>query len=60
VPKEGYVVVTVKKEAWEALRKVAKEWGVGVSETILRLIQYRDIGERLERLEEKLGRLLQS
>jgi len=60
MPKEGYVVVTLKRDAYEALRKLAREWRTGISEAILRLIQYKDIGERLERLEEKLNRLLQS
>jgi len=59
MPKEGYVVVTLKQEAYETLKKLAREWRVGVSEAIMRLAQYRDIGERLGVLEDKLDRVLE-
>jgi len=57
MPKEGYVVVTLKRDAYEALKAVSREWRVGTSEAIMRLAQYRDIGERLSRIEEKLEKI---
>jgi len=54
VPPRGYVGTTLEREAWEALKRLSKEWKTDLSETILRLIERSRVEERLEAIEARL------